>query len=57
MNELLLNPYSYLNRKDIYYIYCGSGIKSLALCTDLGEQGFNVINVLGGYKRWIIDNE
>jgi rhodanese-related sulfurtransferase len=57
MIELITKPSLYLRKKEMYYIYCASGIKSNSVCYNLSEVGYNVTNVLGGYRRWIIDNE
>lgn len=57
MIELMSKPSLYLRKREMYYIYCGSGIKSNSVCYNLSEMGYNVTNVLGGYRRWIIDNE
>ena len=47
--EILKNPSKYLNKNTIYY-----GKTSLRLSLLLNKQGFNVINVLGGYQEWLI---
>lgn len=52
--EILKNPSKYLNKNAIYYLYCQYGKTSLRLSLLLNKQGFNTINVLGGYQEWLI---
>ena len=54
LNDLLLNYSKYLNKIDKYYIYCQKGNNSLKMCNFLKNQGYNVINILGGYENWIL---
>ena len=44
-NELLNNYRKYLNKNNIYYLYCKSGILSKRLSTMLSYLGYNVINI------------
>lgn len=48
-NNLLLKPEEYLNKNDIYYIYCYTGKISSNLCNILIKNGYNVISVIGGF--------
>lgn len=48
-NNLIDMPYMYLNKDEIYYIYCSTGYHSLRCCKLLQAQGYNVVNVEGGY--------
>lgn len=52
MNFLLINPQNYLNKEDIYYIYCESGSKSKKSCLELKKQNYHVIDVIGGYEEY-----
>ncbi len=52
--EMLKNPSKYLNKKNMYYLYCQYGKTSLRLSLLLNKQGFNTINMLGGYQEWLI---
>lgn len=38
------------------YIYCRSGGRSAKSCEILKKEGFEVINVLGGYSQWEKEN-
>lgn len=51
MNELLNNPSYYLNKDNVYYIYCKSGYRSNKTCEILRIYGYKVINVIDGYGR------
>lgn len=53
--ELLIYPYKYLNKGNKYYIYCQKGHKSKNICNLLSNQGYNVVNVNGGYEAWILN--
>lgn len=52
MTFLLMNPQKYLNKNPTYYIYCESGSKSKKTCIDLKKQGYQVIDVIGGYDEY-----
>ncbi len=55
LNELLIRPDKYLNKNDIYYIYCQKGMQSRKLCQILLNQNYNVINITGGYEAWVLN--
>ena len=52
-NYLMMSPERFLNKDDLYYIYCTRGMTSTEVCNDLSNMGYNVINVLGGYNDYI----
>ncbi len=52
--DLLINPERFLNKTSKYYIYCQTGIKSLKLCRILSSNGYDVVNISGGYEAWIL---
>ena len=54
--KLINNPNDYINKEDIYYIYCQHGKTSLKTCIKLSKLGYNVINIMGGYDEWLIKN-
>ena len=45
-----------LNKSKPVYLYCRSGNRSGKACKILKEKGFKVINVLGGYLQWNLEN-
>ena len=51
-NFLLTNPDNYLNKEDIYYIYCDFGNTSARVCDALKRKGYKVVNILGGYNEY-----
>lgn len=53
--QLMIYPYKYLSKNNVYYIYCQRGIKSRNLCNILSNNGYNVININGGYEAWILN--
>jgi len=52
MNFLLMNPDSYITKNNTYYIYCEYGTRSKKLCNELSNKGYNVINILGGFREY-----
>ena len=53
--EKMLTSYNkYLDKNKKYYIYCQKGIQSRKLCQILKNNGFNAINVTGGYEAWVL---
>ena len=52
--QLILHFNEYLNKNKKYYIYCQKGIQSRKMCEFLRNNGYNVINILGGYEKWIL---
>ena len=55
-NKLIINPENYLDKDKTYYIYCQRGSTSKRLCILLNKIGYNVINIIGGYEAWILNN-
>lgn len=53
MGNLLNNPDKYLIKNETYYIMCQSGGRSGSACRVLTEQGFNVVNVVGGMGSYV----
>lgn len=52
MNELAYHPTNYLTKNETYYLICQSGVRSYALTDYLSNQGYQVIDVLGGHHVW-----
>ena len=44
----LADTYEQLDKDNLYYVICKSGIRSARACQFLSEQGYEVINVQGG---------
>ena len=53
--QLVMRPEKYLNRMDKYYIYCQKGIQSRKVCQILSNNGYDVVNISGGYESWIMN--
>lgn len=51
-NYLLTNYSQYLNKNDIYYIYCEYGSTSRYVATRLNSLGYQVISIAGGYSAY-----
>jgi rhodanese-related sulfurtransferase len=52
--ELIMNPSKYLEKNKKYFIYCQKGITSTKICNILYNQGYRVVNIIGGYEEWIM---
>lgn len=55
--DLLNNPGKYLDRNQVYYIYCQRGIQSRKVCQILINNNFNVVNISGGYEAWLLNQQ
>lgn len=44
----LADIYDQLDKDQLYYVICKSGMRSARACQFLAEQGYDVINVQGG---------
>ena len=44
----LADTYKQLDKDNLYYVICKSGMRSARACQFLAEQGYDVINVQGG---------
>ena len=53
-NKLIAYPERYLDKNNIYYIYCQKGVRSKQVCSILNIKGYNVVNIIGGYEAWIL---
>lgn len=53
--KLLIEPKKYLEYGTEYYVYCQHGKTSSNVSFILRNQGFNVINIIGGYEQWVMD--
>ena len=51
--DLLRNHSKYLNTKDIYYLYCDSGVKSSIVVDRLNKLGYHTVNIVGGYHNYL----
>jgi rhodanese-related sulfurtransferase len=46
-----------LNKLRPVYLYCRSGARSTKAGKILKKKGFEVVNVLGGYQQWILEEK
>ena len=53
--ELIGNPKKYLKYNTKYYIYCQKGIQSIKVCNVLRKNGYDAINIIGGYEEWLLE--
>ena len=47
-NNLIKNYSLYLDKEEVYYVYCTSGQMSKQLCKILNKKGYNLVAVIGG---------
>jgi len=50
---LVTNPDSYLDIHNKYYLLCDSGNLSMRCCLELNSKGYDVVNIIGGYKEYL----
>lgn len=50
--NLLINPEYYLNKNELYYIYCQYGISSQNASNKLNSLGYKTISINGGYNSY-----
>ena len=55
--KLIMNPANYLDRQQIYYLYCQKGITSKKACQILSNIGYRITNISGGYEQWLLEKE
>lgn len=48
----LVEIFKNLDKKQEYYVICHSGGRSANACTLLSNEGYNVVNVMGGISAW-----
>ena len=49
--KILYETNRYLNKNEVYYIYCDYGNRSQKVTNELQRRGYNVINIIGGYNN------
>ena len=54
-HDLLLNYKKYLNKNEIYYIYCDSVVRSKIVVSKLNNLGYNCVNIDGGYSNYLLN--
>jgi len=54
LEKMLIHFNKYLDKTKKYYIYCQMGIQSRKLCRILKNNGYNVINIEGGYESYVL---
>lgn len=52
--KLINNPNKYLTKNETYYLLCQSGRQSLDIANRLHLQGFNTVNIIGGYNNYLL---
>lgn len=50
--NLLSNFSHYLNKNEVYYLYCDYGKQSEEISNRLNLFGYNTYNIIGGYKEY-----
>lgn len=52
--KLINSPNKYLTKNETYYLLCQSGRQSLDTSNLLRLQGFNTVNIIGGYNNYLL---
>ncbi|MCI8547789.1 MAG: rhodanese-like domain-containing protein [Bacilli bacterium] len=55
VSELLYNYSKYLDKGEVYYLFCDSGLSSLRLTNILNSMGYTVYNISGGYQAYLLE--
>lgn len=50
--KLLSDSSFYLKEDECYYLYCEKGYSSTYVCKMLAKEGYQVVNIIGGYRAW-----
>ena len=50
---VFINGLAKLNKQKTYYVYCRSGRRSQAAAGKLKSEGFQVVDLKGGYLHWV----
>ena len=50
---VFINSLAKLNKQKTYYVYCRSGRRSQAAAGKLKAEGFQVVDLKGGYLHWV----
>ena len=51
--NLLSNYSHYLNKDDVYYLYCDYGKQSEEISQRLNSFGYKTMNIIGGYEKYL----
>ncbi len=52
--NLLVHPEKYMNKNEVYYLYCQQGIRTKKICGLLSKMGYRVVHIIGGYEEWLL---
>lgn len=50
---VFINGLAKLNKQKTYYVYCRSGRRSQAAAGKIKAEGFQVVDLKGGYLHWV----
>ena len=56
MQKLISDPAKYLKKDKTYYLMCQSGARSRMCCGQLTRDGYDVVDVVGGYGMYFGSN-
>ena len=56
-DELISYHSRYLNKDDVYYIYCQRGVTSRLCMQILCSFGYKVYSLMGGYDAYILNKK
>lgn len=51
--NLLSNYSHFLNKEDVYYLYCDYGKQSEEISQRLNSFGYKTRNIIGGYEKYL----
>ncbi len=56
-NILINDPSKYLNKNNIYYLYCQRGLTSKMVSQMLNALGYKTYSIIGGYETYLLKNK
>lgn len=55
-NSLISDYNRYLDKDEVYFIYCQKGVNSKRCVNILRKYGYNVYSIIGGYNAYLLNN-
>ena len=52
--RLIAQPEKYLEKNEVYYLYCQKGTRTKKVCALLAHYGYRVVHIIGGYEEWLL---
>ena len=50
--DLFMESISNLDKRNSYYVYCRTGVRSEMACSLMNQSGLTAYNLIGGFVEW-----